>query len=175
MNIAINDQIHMSAFQESDRPNLLAHLNDREIYDRTLRIPFPYTEADADRWFALVADMTRQQGRPLHWAIRTADGGLIGACGLEGYQKGKSHRVEIGYWLVRPYWGRGIMTDVVSQVCRIAFEELGLVKIMAHVFAPNRASARVLEKCGFQEEGFLRKHFEKEGKFLDARLFGRVR
>jgi RimJ/RimL family protein N-acetyltransferase len=60
-------------------------------------------------------------------------------------------------------------------VCRHAFEEFGLVKITAHVFSHNPASARVLEKCGFQEEGFLRKHFRKDGQFIDARLFALLR
>ena len=63
------------------------------------------------------------------------------------------------------------MTAVVQRVCRHAFEEFGLVKITAHVFSHDPASARVLEKCGFQEEGFLRKHFHKDGQFIDARLF----
>ena len=49
------------------------------------------------------------------------------------------------------------------------------MKITAHVFADNPASARVLEKCGFQQEGFLRKHFLKDGQFLDARLFALVK
>jgi RimJ/RimL family protein N-acetyltransferase len=61
------------------------------------------------------------------------------------------------------------MTGVVQRLCQHAFEELGLVKITAHVFAHNPVSARVLEKSGFQEEGFLRKHFVKDGKFIDAR------
>jgi RimJ/RimL family protein N-acetyltransferase len=60
-------------------------------------------------------------------------------------------------------------------LCQHAFDEFGPVKITAHVFAHNRASARVLEKCGFQEEGFLRKHFVKDGEFLDARLFAMLR
>jgi len=49
------------------------------------------------------------------------------------------------------------------------------VKITAHVFSHNAASARVLEKCGFQEEGFLRKRFLKDGQFIDARLFALLR
>lgn len=63
------------------------------------------------------------------------------------------------------------MTAVVQRVCRHAFEEFGLAKVTGHVFSHNPASARVLEKCGFQEEGLLRKHFLKDGRFLDARLF----
>jgi len=61
------------------------------------------------------------------------------------------------------------------RVCGHAFEEFGLVKITAHVFPHNPASARVLEKCGFQQEGFLRQHFLKDGRFIDVRLFGLLR
>lgn len=171
MRIVVNDQVHLSEFRSSDKDALIEHLNDEDIYDRTLRIPFPYTDADADEWLALVAKITQQQGHPVHWAIRTADDALIGGCGFDGFQVGKSHRAEVGYWLAKPFWGRGIMTTVVQRVCRHAFEEFGLVKITAHVFTHNPASARVLEKCGFQQEGFLRKHFLKDGKLIDARLF----
>jgi RimJ/RimL family protein N-acetyltransferase len=175
MKIDVNDQVHLSEFRRSDRDALLAHLNDRDIYDRTLRIPFPYTENAADEWLALVARITKEQGRPVHWAIRSAEDALIGGCGFDGIEVGKSYRAEVGYWLAKPFWGRGIMTAVVQRVCRHAFEELGLMKVTAHVFAHNPASARVLEKSGFQEEGFLRKHYLKDGVFLDARVFGLVR
>ena len=175
MRIVVNDQVELSEFRSSDKPALVQHLNDRDIYDRTLRIPFPYTDATADEWLALVAKITEQQGRPVQFAIRSADDALIGGCGFDGFQVGKSHRAEVGYWLAKPYWGRGIMTAVIQRVCRHAFEEFGLVKITAHVYSLNTASARVLEKCGFQEEGFLRSHFFKDGRFIDARLFGLLR
>jgi RimJ/RimL family protein N-acetyltransferase len=171
MKIVVNDHVYLSEFQASDQPALIQHLNDREIYDRTLRIPFPYTDNNADEWLALVAKITEQQGRPVHFAIRSADDALIGGCGFDGFQVGKSHRAEVGYWLAKPYWGRDVMTSVVKRVCQYAFEEFGLVKRTAHVFPHNPASVRVLEKCGFQEEGFLRRHFLKDGKFIDARLF----
>ena len=48
-------------------------------------------------------------------------------------------------------------------------------RIVAHVFDFNPTSARVLEKCGFREEGFLRDHFSKDGKFINARLFARLK
>jgi RimJ/RimL family protein N-acetyltransferase len=171
MNLFVNDFIHLSEFLASDKPALVEHLKEKAIYDRTLRIPYPYGEADADEWLAISARSTRQQGRPVHWAIRNQEGFLLGGCGLNGFEIGKSHLAEIGYWLAKPCWGRGIMTAVVSRVCEFAFCEFGLAKIVAHVFAENHASARVLEKCGFQQEGFLRKHHLKDGQFVDARLF----
>ena len=175
MRIVVNDQVHLSEFRSSDKDALIEHLNDRDIYERTLRIPFPYTDASADEWLALVAKITTQQSRPVHFAIRSADDALIGGCGFDGFQFGKAHRAEVGYWLAKPFWGRSIMTAVVQRVCQHAFEEFGLVKITAHVFSHNPASARVLQKCGFQEEGFLRKHFLKDGTLLDAKFFALLR
>jgi RimJ/RimL family protein N-acetyltransferase len=175
MKIIINDQVHLSEFRSSDRQALIEHLNERDIYERTLRIPFPYTEEDADEWLALVAKITQQQGRPVHFAIRNATDALIGGCGFDGFQVGKSHRAEVGYWLAKPFWGRDIMTAVVQRVCRHAFEDFGLAKITAHVFSHNPASARVLQKCGFQEEGYLRKHYLKDDRLIDARLFALLR
>jgi RimJ/RimL family protein N-acetyltransferase len=50
-----------------------------------------------------------------------------------------------------------------------------LAKITAHVFAFNTASARVLEKCGFVQEGHLRNHHQKDGNLIDARLYALLR
>jgi [ribosomal protein S5]-alanine N-acetyltransferase len=173
--IVVNEQIHLSELQTTDQAACVELLSDKEIYDLTLRIPYPYTEADFQKWLNIVEKTRHEQGRPFHWAIRNEKNSLIGGCGFNDLEIGKSHRAEIGYWLAKPYWGRGIMTAVVRRLCQVAFSELGMVKIMAHVFSENAASAKVLEKCGFQQEGYLRKHYLKDGKYLDARLFALVK
>jgi RimJ/RimL family protein N-acetyltransferase len=175
MKITVNEHIHLSEFQPSDQVACVDQLREKEIYDRTLRIPYPYKDADFQEWLKIIEKATQQQGRPVHWAIRKEDGLLIGGCGLDDFQVGKSHRAEIGYWLAKPFWGRGIMTAVVRRVCEFAFTEFGLVRITAHVFINNPASASVLEKAGFQQEGYLRKHYLKDGRYVDARLFAFVK
>lgn len=175
MNFLVTDRVRLTEICPSDKPALIENLNERSIYEVTLRIPFPYTEADADAWLAVYEENLKQHGQPVNWAIRDSDDRLIGGIGFQGLSIGKSHRAEIGYWLAKPYWGRGVMTTVVRNVCAFAFNKWGLVKIEAHVFAGNPASARVLEKCGFVQEGFLRKHFFKDGRFLDVRLFALVK
>lgn len=174
MEIRVNEQVYLSELQPDDRPALVEHLNDKAIYDLTLRIPYPYTEAAAGQFLERVAAVSQQQGRPDAWAIRSADGRLIGGIGLHAREAGQPHLAEIGYWLARPYWGRGIATAVVRRVCALAFEEYRLAKVIAHVFPLNAASARVLEKNGFEQEGYLKKHFVKDGQLLDARLFARL-
>lgn len=171
MRIHVTDRIQLSEFQPSDEAACIEHFKEKEIYDRTLRIPYPYEKSDFQAWLTIVDNATEQQGRQIQWAIRDENEFLIGGCGLDGLQIGVSHRAEIGYWLAKPYWGRGIMTAVVRKLCEHAFAEFNLVKITAHVFAENMGSAKVLEKCGFQQEGYLRKHYVKDDKLLDARLF----
>ena len=67
------------------------------------------------------------------------------------------------------------MTDVVRSACTLSVTEWKLVRITAHVFEFNKASARVLEKNDFRCEGLLRKHHRKDGKFFDSQLFALVR
>src|ERR1700683_3321082 len=94
MNIIVNDRVHLSDFRASDKPALIEHLNDRDIYERTLRIPSPYTAASADEFFDKFAD--KQQSRPVAWAIRRPDESLIGGVGLDGVQIHQSHRADLG-------------------------------------------------------------------------------
>ena len=70
MRIVVNDQVHLSDFRSSDKPALIQHLNDQEIYDRTFRIPFPYTDADAEAFLARVAKATEQHGQPTYPGVQ---------------------------------------------------------------------------------------------------------
>lgn len=170
--IAVDGRVALSELRGGDCEALVRYLNDREIYDRTLRIPCPYGREDAERFLNLCGKLSEQHGHPLHFAIRDREQQLIGGCGFDGLVYG--HRAEIGYWLGKPYWGQGLMTEVVRAATAFAFREWKLVRISAHVFTTNPASARVLEKCGFQHEGLLRLHHKKDDRFLDSQLFAKV-
>jgi [ribosomal protein S5]-alanine N-acetyltransferase len=172
MHLAIDDRFFLNEFQGDDRSALVQHLADREIYERTLRIPYPYTEACADEWFRILDALMTLHQEPIHFVIRDRDGQLIGSVGFNELEKG--HRAEIGYWLARPWWGKGLMTAAVGRMCDFAFAHWKLVRITGHVFSANEASARVLQKNGFAFEGLLRKHYLKDGRFLDCRLYARV-
>ena len=175
MKIAVNELAYLSEVLPSDQSACLEYLNEREIYDRTLRIPYPYTASDFENWLKIVEETTQQQGKAVHLAIRDLNGLLIGGVGFDGFRLGKSHRAEIGYWLAKPFWGLGIATAVVRRASTLAFSDFGLAKLTAHVFPGNAASARVLEKCGFRQEGYFRQHFVKDGKYVDGLAFGLVK
>jgi ribosomal-protein-alanine N-acetyltransferase len=174
MNLKINDSIHVSDITAADKPAYLEHLKEKQIQDQTGAIPYPYTGSDADWWITQVSETTAKLGRSINWAIRRADGFLVGGIGFHDFELGKSHRAEIGYWLAKPYWNQGIMTECVRKVTDYGFQEFGLVRIFAPVFDFNVGSARVLEKAGYLFEGTLRKHYLKEGRFLDGKMYAKI-
>jgi RimJ/RimL family protein N-acetyltransferase len=173
MNLTVSPHLCLTSFVPADIEALTVYLADEDIYNCTLRIPRPYTRSDAERWFVLLEEEEKQGQPPLKWAIRQREE-LVGGIGLER-AAGQPHRAELGYWLARPFWNQGIMTAVVAAVCTHAFETLRLLKLTANVFSFNTASTRVLQKCGFEQEGYLRKHIVKDGKLIDSIVFGRCR
>lgn len=175
MNLQINDSYFISDIAPSDKPAYLEYLQEKQIYDQTLAIPYPYTDADADWWINHNLEATAlQNGRSVNWAVRRGDGKLIGGIGFLGLKIDQDFKAELGYWLAKPYWHRGIMTEAVKKVADYAFKEFGLMRITAHVFAFNIGSARVLEKSGFTCEGLLRSHYRKDGKVFDGKLYARL-
>lgn len=94
-------------------------------------------------------------------------GELVGTLGFHGLVP-RDGRAELGYDLVREYWGKGIMTEAVGELVRYGFEEMGLNRIEATVDSENEKSIRLLERLRFVKEGCLReKHFYK-GRFHDV-------
>jgi len=173
--ISINDLIALTEFRADDKSNLVRYLNDPVIYQNTLTIPSTYTEADADKWFEIVRANQEKFGRQTNWAIRHEEAGLIGGIGSMVKTGIEGHRDEIGYWLAEPFRGQGIMTEVIIKLSEHLFETRPLVRIEAWVYAHNPASARALEKAGFQREGFARKFAKKDGQFIDAVLLAKIR
>lgn len=166
----ITDSLSLSRVKRSDAPAIQQWLNEREMFNNTLRIPFPYQLDDARERIRMNRRFERRHRQQMDWAIRDEEGQLIGMIGRH-YQYGMySHRDEIGYWLARPYWGQGVMTTVIRKFCQMLFETTNLIRLEATVFEHNEASIRVLVKTGFQQEGFMRKAFLKEGRPLNGLL-----
>jgi [ribosomal protein S5]-alanine N-acetyltransferase len=177
IHLDLSNGYYLSAVKPDDKDAYIEHFKDRRIYENTLAIPYPYTEADADWWIQerVLNPQTSQLPCSL-FAIRNPQGFLIGS--LDAGCKSASnitHSSEIGYWLAPPYWGKGIMTEGVVLLCDYAFKELALTKLTAHVFIFNRRSARVLEKNGFAIERVIKKYHYKDGAFIDACLYTLIR
>ncbi|MFN0175284.1 MAG: GNAT family N-acetyltransferase [Saprospiraceae bacterium] len=174
--IHIREHIALTPFEPGDKPNLVLYLNDPVLYRNTLRIPSPYTDADAEQWLNTARENRALYGQTYNWAIRHTEHGVIGGIGAFIRTGVDGHLDEIGYWLGEPFRGQGIATDAVRVLCERLFETRpALVRIEAKVHSDNPASVRVLEKAGFEQEGYARKHTIKDGELIDVILMARVR
>ena len=170
--INVRPGIYLSPVRETDKAAITEYLSDRDIHLNTLTIPHPYTEADAELWIRKRLEHTARVGRTVSFVIRNSAGKVIGGLGADNFDPNTDYKAEIGYWLAKPYWRTGLMTEALDAFIEYAFAEFDLRKLVAHVFELNTGSARVLEKNGFKLEGRLRKHYLKNGEMVDARAYG---
>jgi [ribosomal protein S5]-alanine N-acetyltransferase len=155
------------SWRGSDRDSLVQHANDRAVWlNLRDRFPHPYTEADADAWLELARRMEPES----NFAIAVT-GAAVGGIGIALQDDVSRRSGELGYWLGRAHWGRGIATAAVRATTDWAFETFDLCRIYAGVFEGNPASERVLAKAGYVLEGRLRKSVTKDGKTIDQLLY----
>jgi RimJ/RimL family protein N-acetyltransferase len=154
----------------ADADALVRHANDVEVAKQLRdRFPHPYRREDARVFLAMasVAD-------PLtNFAIVAAGE----ACGGLGFVRGSDverFSAEVGYWVGRACWGRGIATEALRLFTEYAFERFGLLRVFALPFADNARSIRVLEKAGYQREGILHASCVKYGQPRDQAMYARV-
>lgn len=99
---------------------------------------------------------------------------LVGAITLSNVRRGVAETGTIGYWIGRPFAGRGLATAAVRALTGFAFSELKLHRVEAACVPHNAASRRVLEKSGFELEGRARAYLKINGAWADHLLFGCV-
>jgi ribosomal-protein-alanine N-acetyltransferase len=154
----------------TDAESLTKHANNRNVACN-LRdtFPHPYTIENAK---VFLTRSTIDQPRKI-FCIEI-DGAAVGGIGIRIAEDIHRHVGQLGYWLGEEFWGRGIMTEAVSEFVNYCFKKFPLHRVYAEAYANNPASARVLEKAGFVLEGRLRKNVVKDGKILDSLLFAKT-
>lgn len=166
-------QVILRDWMLEDAPQLM-RLADNPKVGRYLRdfFPSPYRLEDANHYIALC--LAHRDAGQLNYAIEV-DGLLAGSISVLGQSDIHRKSAEIGYWLGEPFWGQGVMPRAVERICQEAFARLDVVRIYAEVFAPNKASARVLEKSGFYLEAVLKNSLCKGERLYDGLIYARMR
>ena len=104
-----------------------------------------------------------------------AEGELLGGTGLHRMDW-KARRFKIGYWRRTGREGRGIATEAVHTMARLAFDELRAQRVELRIDNLNRSSWRVAERCGFTLEGVMRcESLAPDGTLRDMRVYAKVR
>jgi ribosomal-protein-alanine N-acetyltransferase len=154
-----------------DAESLARHANNRKVWLAVRDLfPHPYTIQDAHEFLQRVIS----QQPSMKFCIEI-DGTAVRGIGVHPGQDVHRYTATVGYWLGEVFWGRGIITEAVTAVTDLCFENFPLRRISAEVFSNNPASARVLEKAGFTFEGCLKNNVFKDGKLLDSLLYARTK
>ncbi len=158
----------LNQLQESDISEIVHLLNEPEYAKHTLTMPYPYLAKNAKFWLGLAQKGFEQKDKYI-FAIRLKDEPKI----IGGIDLGINllhNKAELGYWIGKPYWGQGYMTEAGKAVVEFGFD-LGLKKIFASHFSTNPASGRVMLKLGMQKEGVLKCHTKKGDTYQDHVLY----
>jgi len=163
------ERLVLRPFSPSDADAVQRLAGEPEVADTTLSIPHPYLDGMAKAWIAThETAWTRNESATL--AVTETGEGLVGAISLR--IELAQRRAELGYWIGRPYWGRGYATEAARAMIAWGFAHVGLSRIYAHHMTRNPASGRVMEKIGMQYEGTLRHHFFRGGVAEDVAIWG---
>ena len=141
-------RLTLRPLRRSDAPRIAALCSDFEVARATARIPHPYGHADAEAVLDLAA--ARNPAREVDFALDMPGEGLVGLLGFFGEA---APATEIGYWLGRPYWGAGLMTEAVKAALAWAVRDWGRTHVRAWRLDENPASDAVLVKAGFLYTG----------------------
>ena len=134
----------------ADAPRIRELAGDRDVALATRDVPYPYDVGMAEEWIRSTAD-GRREGDLLNAVLEHPRHGLVGAVGLV-VDRGAAE-AELGYWVGRPFWGRGFAAEGAAALVAHAFSVHGLERIHAHHLAGNPASGRVMEKIGMRRVG----------------------
>ena len=167
-------RLRLRAPTAADAPRLAQLAADYEIARMTLRMPHPYAVEEARAFITRCAgEDPRREATFLLEAPREGPVGVLGFF-MDEEQEPRLG-TELGYWIGRPFWGRGYATEAVGAALRWADQDWRRRVVVAGHFADNAASGRVLEKAGFLYTGVVASRFSRaRGEAAPIRMMVRL-
>ncbi len=172
------ERLILRDYCDEDKADLVANINDEDVTKYLRKVPFPYTEADAE-WYLnkCKVDIAKNPRQEHSFVIELKETGeFMGSVGLHEIDDfGKE--ATVGYWLGKKGWRNGYMYEAAKEVLRFAFEDIGLRRIDIEADVDNEPSNGLIKKLGFQYEG-MRCQYRKTkstGKTPDANQYGMLK
>jgi ribosomal-protein-alanine N-acetyltransferase len=166
-------RLSLRGITATDTPALFEIYSDRKTLEYWGKDP---VKTPAEAWAMIEENLKHvADGSALLWGITPKETGqLIGTCVLFRINR-QNRNAELGYILNRKYWGKGLMTEALTCLLNHAFDTLDLHRLEADTDPDNSASLAVLEKLGFQREGYFRERWFVHGKWHDSVMLGLIR
>lgn len=156
---------------------------ERDFYLRNQAHLAPWSPVREDDYYSTVKIRSRlaqqamafDEGYAVHFAVLDRDSGqMIGACNFSGIIRGAFQSCYLGYHIDHAHQGQGLMHEAVDAGIRYMFETLNLHRIMANYIPGNDRSARLLERLGFEREGYAKAYLNINGRWQDHVLTARL-
>jgi RimJ/RimL family protein N-acetyltransferase len=160
-------RLKLRLLEATDALPMYELLQEAQISQNVLNIPHPYPMEKAESFIAS-AQEANIEGVQYSWAILTQEAEtFVGVISL--VINWQHWRGALGYWVGKPYWSLGYMSEAVQRAIAFGFQDLELNRIHAECFVENIGSARVMEKAGMRRDGTLREYVFQEatGRFRD--------
>ncbi|HMQ56953.1 MAG TPA: GNAT family N-acetyltransferase [Rhizobiaceae bacterium] len=159
MDILLTRRLTLRPPLAPDAEAIALWLSDFEVARWLTRVPHPYATADAESWIASLAGRPRDRVFTLHRER------LIGVVSLEYRNDGEEP--ELGYWLARPCWGRGLMREAATAVLAHAFARGAGAPpeaVRSGALTGNAASLAIQDRLGFSQTGMAEAHSTPLGR-----------
>lgn len=143
-------RLSLRPLAHADAPAVARLLDDLDVSRWLTVVPHPYTEADAHDFI----DHLEGAGTPFDGMAIHGPEGLAGVVGIS---------TSLGYWLGRPFWGRGYATEAAGALVDHYFRESDAEVLTSGYFGGNVGSRGVLTKLGFRRDGARPEHCRATG------------
>ena len=138
------ERLVLKKITERDKADLVSLIGDWEVSKWLSRVPYPYSEKHAEEWISMVSKSS--------WNLNIFDSGRL--CGGVGLTKLEDLRqFELGFWVSRNSWGKGIATEAAKGLIEATRESRKGTSIVASYIQGNASSANVLKKLNFKDTG----------------------
>ena len=156
----------------SDAKDVRDLINDKKIVKQLSGYPYP---CPLSRVKKDIQDSLKgwRTGKSYGFTI-LADGQIAGSIILENPSKDKG-RYDVGFFIGRKFWNKGIATEAIKQVVKFGFKKLKIYRIQGDNDSDNPSSGRAMKKAGFTFEGVRKKIRKKNGRYVDLNLWGITR
>jgi RimJ/RimL family protein N-acetyltransferase len=164
------ERLTLRPLNQRDAERIEELAGDYDVAKTTLNIPHPYPEGGAVEFIDKVLHAEKNGTIIIFAVIDRTTNHLIGLININltlAHERG-----ELGYWIGKPYWGKGYGTEAAKAILSLGFGTIKLNKIFARAITSNPGSWRIMEKIGMTYEGTLKQHETRWGQYFDIVYYG---
>lgn len=165
------ERVTLRKFRSDDLDNVFRGLSHPEVI-RYYGVSFQTREDTLEQMEFF--ENLENEGTGIWWAVCSADGKVFyGAGGINNINR-EHRKAEVGFWLIPEFWGKGIMQEAMTLICRYAFEELGMHRLEGFVETENLNCKKAIEKAGFMYEGTMADFEIKNNRYISIDIYALI-